>query len=100
MTDLHVPLDLSELLHATLGPLAETLEQEGHHWAPMVKRVLGEYTRLRNAALRATQGRDVTAEVAHITFLASEKVCALTEKAVTEEQDFIRWAAEVDGEHA
>lgn len=95
---LYVPLELAELLHATLGPLGEVLERDGHSWAQMVRRVLDEYTRSRNSMLSHIHGDRVISEVTHQTFLASERVCELTDMAIREEEDFLRWSAEVDGD--
>ena len=94
----HIPLRLAELLHATLGPLAEQLAIEGHSWEPMVRRVLAEYTELRNAILRQTHGSSVLADIKHETFLASEWLCTLTTLAVNEAADFVTWTSEVEGE--
>lgn len=94
-----VSLGLAELLHATLGPLADQLIREGHPWAPMLRRVLNEYTSERNSSLVQAHGTSVISEISHATYLASERVCSLTERAVDEERDFIRWRAEVvDGD--
>ena len=93
-----IPLRLAELLHCTLGPLADQLAAEGHAWEPMVRRTLAEYTELRNAILRQHHGNSVLAEIKHETFLASEWLCALTALAVHEATDFVQWASEVEGD--
>lgn len=95
---LYIPIEISELLHSTLGPLADILERDGHNWSPMVKKVLDEYTRLRNGFLTHVHGHEIISEITHQTFLAAEKVCELTESAIREERDFMAWAQEVDGD--
>lgn len=94
---LYVPIELAELLHATLGPLSEVLDREGHHWAEVVKRVLAEYVAGRNQIIRHLHGDEAILDVAHETFIASEKVCLISDLAVSEEEDFLRWREEVDG---
>lgn len=89
---LEVPLDIAELLHATLGPLADVLEAESHPWAPTLHMVLHEYVKLRNSALGPALGPDIS----HITYLAAERVCDLTRNAIRDEEDFRRWASEMD----
>ncbi len=92
-----LPIDLAELLHATLGPLSEVLDREDHPWTPMVRKVLSEYSRERNQIMIDRHGEQVLPEIAHQTFLASERVCLLTHYALQEEGDFIRWREEVEG---
>ena len=94
---LYLPIELAELLHATLGPLSEVLERENHHWAEVVRRVLAEYVAGRNQILTHIHGDKVMLEVAHETFVAAEKVCLISDLAISEEEDFIRWREEVDG---
>jgi len=97
---LSVPLRLAELLHSTLGPLADQLAAEGHAWEPMVRRVLAEYTDMRNSILRQGHGSSVLADIKHETFLAAEWVCELTTLALDEACDFAAWATEVSDETA
>jgi hypothetical protein len=94
----HIPVELAELLHATLGPLGDVLEQEGHRWSPTVRRVVSEYVRARNEFLAAHHGRGATVDVLTHTEEAAERVCALTESALREEEDFFRWSEEVSEE--
>lgn len=94
---IYIPIEIAELLHATLGPLAEVLDGENHHWVPMIRKVLAEYTQQRDKFIRAIHG-NISAEIAHHTYLASEKVCGMTELALREEEDFSKWAEEVTGE--
>ena len=96
--ELSVPVELAELLHATLGPLADVLEDEGHPWAEMAKRVVSEYTSQRNRLLKYVYGESIVADIAHHTYRAVEKVCEITESAVSdavESIDFAKWSAEV-----
>ena len=93
---MYLPIELAELLHATLGPLSEVLDREDHPWTPMVRRVLSEYSRERNRILIDLHGERVLPEIAHHTFLASERVCLLTHYALEEEGDFKRWREEVE----
>jgi hypothetical protein len=95
-----IPIRLAELLHATLGPLSEVLEREDHPWTPMVRKVLSEYCHERNGFLVEIHGPSVLSEIGHQTFLASERVCDLTDYALREEEDFSRWREEVEGEIA
>lgn len=97
---IYIPIHMGELLHATLGPLAEILERDQHNWAPMVKKVLNEYTQIRNEFLTHVHGSDIISEITHQTYLAAERVCDLTETAIREEKDFMAWAQEVDGDLA
>jgi len=97
---MYVPIELAELLHATLGPLSEVLDREDHPWTPMVRMVLSEYSRERNRLLTHLHGENAVAEIAHHTYLASEKVCELTDYALQQEEDFSRWREEVEGEIA
>jgi hypothetical protein len=100
--ELSVPIELAELLHATLGPLAEILENEGHPWADMARRVLTEYTSQRNRLLKYVYGDSIVADIAHHTFRAVERVCDLTEAAISDAVDaidFVKWSAEVNGDH-
>ena len=102
----YIPLELAELLHATLGPLGDVLERENHHWAPIVKKVLSEYIGSRDRLLCQLHGHDILPEISHHTYLASEQVCDLTRSAITEEwmreadDDFSKWTEEVSGETA
>jgi len=89
---LQIPLGVAELLHATLGPLSDVLDAEDHPWAPTIHLVLSEYIRLRNTAV----GTESLALANHATYLAAERVCELTRSAVRDEEDFRRWAAEMD----
>lgn len=93
----YIPIELAEMLHATLGPLADVLEEENHQWVPMLRKVLSEYTRSRDRFLTGVHG-DVIAEIVHHTYLAAEKVCGMTKSAIIEERDFSKWAAEFTGE--
>lgn len=97
---LYLPIELAELLHATLGPLADTLERESHPWSPMVKKVLREYTDSRDRIMIHLHGSSVIPQIAHHTYLAAEKVCGMTSAAIREEEHFTRWSAEVNGETA
>jgi len=94
--DLSVPIELAELLHAALGPLADVLEEEDHPWAAMARRVLDEYTFRRNRLLKYIYGESIAADIAHHTFQACEKVCELTDSAVREAVDFVKWSSEVE----
>lgn len=96
---LFIPLELAELLHATLGPLSEILDKENHPWSAMVRRVIEEYTHQRNRFLTPIHGNSVVAEISHHTYLASEKVCELTDSAISEAADFLQWANEVGGDN-
>ena len=96
----HIPIILSEMLHATLGPLADQLASENHPWAHMAQRVLTEYTERRNQFLQLTHGSAALAAVKHETFLAAEWVCELTTLALDEACDFAAWATEVGDETA
>lgn len=95
-----IPLEFGELLHVTLGTIADQLEEEGNAWAATAKRVLAEYTGLRNDFLTGLHGKSVLPEVAHHTFLAVEKVCDLADSAISEATDFLQWSSEVSGEIA
>ena len=79
-----VPLAFAELLHATLGPLGDILEQEGHSWAPMVQRVLEEYTSRRNALLTVVHGDEIIDVVMQHTMTAAEDVESMAYDAVDE----------------
>lgn len=92
----YAPIELAELLHATLGPLGDVLEKENHHWAAIVRRVLLEYIRERNGFISDTYGSNAIPHVNHLTFLASERVCRVTDLAIAEEIDFAQWAGEVE----
>jgi hypothetical protein len=90
-----VPLAFAELLHATLGPLGDVLQEQDHAWAPMVKRVLAEYTSRRDTLLVDLHGEEILSAVDHTTFVAVEEIHAVTEHAIAEEEDFTRWTSEV-----
>ena len=94
---LFIPIELAEMLHATLGPLAEILDKENHHWSPMLRRVIEEYAHQRNRFLTSMHGDTVFPDLAHHTYLAAEKVCELTDSAISEAADFLQWATEVEG---
>jgi len=93
--EFYVPIHLSELLHVTLGTIADELEAEGNAWAETAKRVLAEYTGHRNRFLTRMHGDSVLPDIAHHTFLAVEKVCDLTDSAIREATDFLQWSSEV-----
>ncbi|MFM8798726.1 MAG: hypothetical protein ACKODT_07200 [Fluviibacter sp.] len=95
--NVNLPLDLAELLHVTLGPLADVLAEEGHRWAPMVKRVLSEYTELRDMVLTEIYGFDAIAAIDRTTVLACERVYEMVTSDV-ENVDFGMWASELGGE--
>ena len=96
----YAPIEISELLHSTLGPLCDVLERDGHHWAPVVKRVLFEYVKQRDDFISDVYGRATLSYVHHITYEAAERVCRITDLAISEEIDFAQWAKEVGGETA
>jgi hypothetical protein len=98
--DFDVPIELAELMHALLGTLADVLEDEGHSWAQMTRRVLDEYEGQRNRILISLHGESIMRDLAHHTEMAVEKLCKLTDSAVQEASDFIQWHAEVSGESA
>lgn len=94
---LHVPLELAELLHATLGPLADVLEAEGHAWAPLIRRVLKAYLDGRDDKLLQQYGPGVLGEARVCTVQVSEAVCALVNELAMEEVDFSMWDSEIQG---
>lgn len=79
-----VPLSYAEFLHATLGPLADVLEAEGHGWAEMVKRVLAEYTLRRNMIIGEVYGPDAYNRIASYTMAAAEEVEYMVHEAITD----------------
>ena len=96
----YVPLAFAELLHAMLGPLEDVLSSEQHAWAPMIRRVLEQYTDRRDEFLQAMHGQEINPLIGHITYTAVEEVQNLTDDAIIEEHDFIQWASESEGETA
>lgn len=94
---LHIPLELAELLHATLGPLADVLESEGHAWATLIRRVLSAYVDGRDDKLVAQYGIGVLGEAKVCTLQVAEAVCAMVNELTMEEVDFDIWAGEVQG---
>lgn len=79
-----IPLAFAELLHATLGPLGEVLETEGHSWAPMVQKVLSEYNSRRDTYLVSIHGDEILDVVIEHTMAAAEDVEAQVSDAVEE----------------
>lgn len=91
-----IPLELAEMLHVTLGPLGELLEEEGHPWAGLVTRVLEQYLAGRDQTVFDNYLGEVGFEqIADTTRAAAERVCALTDAAVIEAEHFLCWADEV-----
>lgn len=78
----YVPLAFAELLHATLGPLGDVLSQEGHTWAPMVQRVLAEYTSRRDDLLTEFHGEGIVETIHDHTLVAAEEVEGLAHDAI------------------
>lgn len=94
---LHIPLELAELLHATLGPLADVLESEGHVWVPLIRRVLSAYVDGRDQKLAGQYGVGVLGEAKVCTLQVAEAVMAMVNELTLEEVDFDLWTNEVQG---
>lgn len=95
--NINLPLHLAELLHVALGPLADVLEGEGHRWAPMLKRVLREYTAARDAVLVDELGADAIPAIDRTTSVACQLIYEMVGGPV-ESGDFDLWASELGGE--
>lgn len=91
-----LPLPLAEMLHATLGPLAEVLAAEGHAWAPLLDRVLEAYRAGRDDQMVKKYGPAVIPEVDIVTAQVAEAVCSVVSELASEEVDFMMWASEFD----
>jgi len=97
MSELNIPLELAELLHATLGPLATSLRAEGNHWADTIDYIVDKYTRQRDAALYAAHGPSVKADINHATFKAVDSVLAHMDDMFDEKEHFGMWTDEFKG---
>ena len=96
MSNQVVPAELAEMLHATLGPLGDVLDAEGHRWSPIVRKVLAEYVQRRNRFVKKSYGMSAIADFNHLTYLASESVCRMTDSAIAEEVDLEQWDREMN----
>lgn len=92
---LQVALPLAEMLHSTLGPLSEVLEEEGHPWAPLVKRVLTAYCDGRDDQLVLKYGTGVLKDVGLVTNQVSEEICRVIAEMQGEDLDFEMWMKEI-----
>lgn len=79
-----VPLAFAELLHATLGPLSDVLDKQGHDWAPMVRRVLAEYTSRRDQMLTNMHGEHILDNICDATQAAALEVEQLVSDEIEE----------------
>lgn len=95
MSEIRIPVEVAEMLHVTLGPLSEVLKQEGHPWAPMVEKMLHDYTRARDAVVSREHGASGLAEVHEITTEACNTVLDKVSDAILEGMDFVQWHEEL-----
>ncbi len=98
MERLSIPLELAELLHATLGPLSDALSEESHPWAPLVRKALDTYISGRDTFLVQEHGAHVLPEIEEATRQACTRVDELLTETVSEEEDFTKWGSELSGE--
>lgn len=96
---LRIPLELAELLHATLGPLGERLKDEGHPWAELVQRVLEAYRMGRDSSVMTQYGLSALQDMHMVTVAVSEQVCRFVEEITVEEVDFNAWSKELNDGH-
>lgn len=95
--DLSIPLEMAELLHATLGPIAASLRSEGNHWADTIEYIVDRYIEARDTHLGKIHGPGVRAEINHVTFGAVEEVLHHMDEMSTEREHFGMWAEEFKG---
>lgn len=91
-----VPLPLAEMLHVTLGPLAEVLSAEGHAWAPLLDRVLEAYRAGRDDQMVKLYGASIIPDIDIVTAQVAEALCGVASDMAAEELDFTMWAGEFD----
>lgn len=95
--NVNVPLHLAELLHVTLGPLADVLAEEGHRWAPMLQTILSQYTQERDSVLTGIYGPDAIPAIDRTTVVACQHVYDMVALPIME-ADLNEWASEFGGE--
>ena len=89
-----LPLPLAELLHVTIGPLADVLEEEGHAWAPLLRRVLETYLTGRADQLVKRYGVGVLEDAVVVTGEVVQAMYELVRELAMEQVDFDLWAEE------
>ncbi len=90
-----LPLPLAELLHVTLGPLANVLEEQDHPWVPLIRKVLGAYQDGRDDMVFKMYGKSVTDDIGIITWQVSEELVKWVAEMADEEVHFEKWKEEL-----